>query len=70
MMAESLRLRTQLLLKEGRTQEAAICSERIEILAREFSSDGTLQTSHVLARAQVLVATGDARRGLQILSLT
>jgi ATP/maltotriose-dependent transcriptional regulator MalT len=67
MMAESLRLRTQLLLKEGRTQEAAICSERIETLAREFSSDDSLQASHVLARAQVLVATGAPGRGSQIL---
>ena len=67
MMAESLRLRTQLLLREGRTKEAAICSERIETLAREFSSNETLQASHVLARAQVLVATGDPRRGSQIL---
>jgi ATP/maltotriose-dependent transcriptional regulator MalT len=67
MMVESLRLRTQLLLREGRTQEAAICSERIETLTRELSSDDTLQASHVLARAQVLVATGDPRRGSQIL---
>jgi ATP/maltotriose-dependent transcriptional regulator MalT len=67
MMAESLRLRTQLLLREGRTQEAAICSERIETLAREFSSDDTLQASHVLARAQVLVGTGDPRGASQIL---
>jgi LuxR family transcriptional regulator, maltose regulon positive regulatory protein len=67
MMAESLMLRTQLLLKEGRTQEAATCSERIETLAREFSSDDTLQASHALARAQVLIATGDARRGATIL---
>jgi ATP/maltotriose-dependent transcriptional regulator MalT len=67
MMAESLRLRTQLLLREGRTQEAAICSERIETLAREFSSDDALKASHVTARAQVLVATGDARRGSKIL---
>jgi len=67
MMAESLRLRTQLLLRDGRTQEAAICSERIETLAREFSSDDTLQASHGLAQAQVLVATGDPRRGSQIL---
>jgi len=67
MMGESLRLRTQLLLREGRTQEAAICSERIETLAREFSSDDTLQASHVLARAQVLVATGDPRGASQIL---
>jgi ATP/maltotriose-dependent transcriptional regulator MalT len=67
MMAESLRLRTQLLLREGRTQEAAICSERIETIAREFSSDDTLQASHVLARAQVLVATGDPRGASLIL---
>jgi ATP/maltotriose-dependent transcriptional regulator MalT len=67
MMAESLKLRTQLLLRESRTQEAAICAERIETLAREFSSDDTLQASHVLARAQVLVATGDPRRGVTIL---
>jgi ATP/maltotriose-dependent transcriptional regulator MalT len=67
MMAESLRLRTQLLLKEGRTQEAATCSERIETLAREFSSDATLQGIHVLARAQVLVGTGDPRGASQIL---
>jgi ATP/maltotriose-dependent transcriptional regulator MalT len=67
MMAESLRLRIQLLLGESRTREAAICSERIEALAREFSSDDTLQVSHVLARAQVLVATGDPRGASQIL---
>jgi len=67
MMAESLRLRTQLLLREGRTQEAAICSERIETLAREFSSDDTLLASHVSARAQVLVATGNPRGASQIL---
>jgi ATP/maltotriose-dependent transcriptional regulator MalT len=67
MMGESLRLRTELLLREGRTQEAAICSERIETLAREFSSDDALQASHVLARAQVLVATGDPRGASQIL---
>jgi ATP/maltotriose-dependent transcriptional regulator MalT len=67
MTAESLRMRAQLLLREGRTQEAAICSGRIETLTREFSSDDTLQASHVLARAQVLVATGNPRRGAQIL---
>jgi LuxR family transcriptional regulator, maltose regulon positive regulatory protein len=67
MMAESLMLRTQLLLKGGRTRDAAICTERIETLARDFSSDDTLQASHALARAQVLVATGDARRGATIL---
>jgi ATP/maltotriose-dependent transcriptional regulator MalT len=67
MMAESLRLRTQLLLKEGRAREAAICSQRIETLAREFSSDDKLQASQVLARAQVLVATGDPGQGSQLL---
>jgi ATP/maltotriose-dependent transcriptional regulator MalT len=67
MMAECLMLRTQLLLKEGRTREAAISAERIETLARDFSSDDTLHASHALARAQVLVATGDARQGATIL---
>jgi LuxR family transcriptional regulator, maltose regulon positive regulatory protein len=67
MMAESLMLRTQLLLMEGRTHEAAICTERIETLARDCSSDDTLHASHALARAQVLVATGDARQGATIL---
>ncbi len=67
MMAESLMLRTQLLLKEGRTRDAAICAERIETLARDFSSDDTLHASHALARAHVLVATGDACRGATIL---
>jgi ATP/maltotriose-dependent transcriptional regulator MalT len=66
-MAESLILRAQLLLKEGRTREAAICTERIAVLARDFSSDDTLQTTHAFARAVVLVATGDARRGAMIL---
>jgi len=69
MMAQILMLRTQLLLKEGRTRDAAICTERIETLARDqrFSSDGMLQASLALARAEVLVATGDARRGATIL---
>jgi LuxR family maltose regulon positive regulatory protein len=67
MIAESLMLRTQLLLKEGRTRDAAICTERIETLARDFSSDDTVQASLALTRAQVLVATGDARRGATIL---
>jgi LuxR family maltose regulon positive regulatory protein len=67
MMAESLMLRTQLLLKEGRTHDAAICTERIETLSRDFSSDDALQASFALARAQVLIATGDACRGATIL---
>jgi LuxR family maltose regulon positive regulatory protein len=67
MMAESLMHHTQLLLKEGRTRDAAICTERIETLVRDCSSDDTLQASLALARAQLLVATGDARRGATIL---
>ena len=67
MMAESLMLRTQLLLKEDRTREAAVCTERIAALARDFSSNDTLPACHALARAQVLVATGDACRGATIL---
>jgi ATP/maltotriose-dependent transcriptional regulator MalT len=53
MMTESLTLRIELLLKEGRTRDAA--------------SDDKLRVSQALARAQVLVATGDARRGATIL---
>jgi ATP/maltotriose-dependent transcriptional regulator MalT len=67
MFAESLMLRTQLLLKEGRTRDAAICSERLEALACDFCSDATLQTIHALTRAQVLVASGDACRGVTLL---
>ena len=67
MIAESLMLRTQLLLVEGRTRDAVICTERIETLAREFSADHMLQASLALARAQTLVATGDARQGATIL---
>jgi ATP/maltotriose-dependent transcriptional regulator MalT len=67
MMAESLMLRTQLLLNEGRTRDAAICTERIEKLAREFSSDEVLRANHALARAQVLIAAGDACEGARIL---
>jgi LuxR family maltose regulon positive regulatory protein len=68
-LAESLMLRTQFLLKEGRTRDAAACTERIETLARDhrFSLDDTLHASHALAHAQVLVATGDACRGVAIL---
>jgi LuxR family maltose regulon positive regulatory protein len=67
MTAESLMLRTQLLLNEGRTRDAASCAERIETLARDSFSDETLHASHALAHAQVLVVTGDARRGATIL---
>ncbi len=67
MEAESLVLRTQLLLKEGRTREAALCTERAETLASKFSADDTLHASHVCARAQLLTATGDAYRGGAIL---
>jgi LuxR family maltose regulon positive regulatory protein len=67
MMAESLMLRTELLLDVGCTRDAAICTERIEKLARDFSSDDPLHASHALALAQVSVATGDACRGVTIL---
>jgi LuxR family transcriptional regulator, maltose regulon positive regulatory protein len=67
MMAESLMLRTELLLKEGRTRDAEICTERIETLARDFAPDDKLNACHALARAQILVATGDACRGAMIL---
>jgi ATP/maltotriose-dependent transcriptional regulator MalT len=67
MMAQSLMLRVQLLLKEGRTRDAAICTGRIEALARDCSSDETLQISHALARAHVLIATGEGRRAATIL---
>jgi LuxR family maltose regulon positive regulatory protein len=67
MLAESLMLHTELLLKEGRTRDAEICAERIETLARDFASDDKLHASHALARAQVLVATGDPCRGATIL---
>jgi LuxR family transcriptional regulator, maltose regulon positive regulatory protein len=60
MMAEILMLRTELLIKERRTHDAAMCTERIEALACDHAS-------HALARAQVLVATGDARRAAAIL---
>jgi ATP/maltotriose-dependent transcriptional regulator MalT len=69
MTAESLMLRTELLLKAGRTRDAVICTERIETLAHDqrFASDDKLHASHALARAQVLIATGEARRGATIL---
>jgi ATP/maltotriose-dependent transcriptional regulator MalT len=67
LMAESLMLRTQLLLQDGRTRDAAICTARIETLARDCSSDDILRARHALARAQLLVATGDSRRAAAIL---
>ena len=67
MMAESLMLRTQLLLKEGRTRDAAICTGRIETLSCDHSSDDAVQAGLALARAHMLVATGDARGGAMIL---
>jgi LuxR family maltose regulon positive regulatory protein len=67
MMAQSLLLRTQLLLQSGRTHDAEVCAARIDTLARDFSSDDTLRASRALARAQVLVAIGDARRGAAVL---
>src|ERR1700678_1969548 len=43
-LGESLMLRTELLLKEGRTRDAALCTERLETLARDHrsSSDDNL----------------------------
>jgi LuxR family maltose regulon positive regulatory protein len=67
MMAECLMLRNQLLIKEGRTRDAAICTERIGTLARDVPSDDMLQASHALACAQLLVATGEACRAAAIL---
>jgi LuxR family maltose regulon positive regulatory protein len=67
MLTESLMLRTQLLLKESRTHDAAICTERMETLARDFSSHDAVHASHALALAQLLVATGNACRGATIL---
>lgn len=67
MMAESLVLRTQLLLEESRVRDAAICTERIGTLVHDVSSGGTLYDSYSLARAQVLIATGDVHRGATIL---
>ena len=66
MMAESLMLRAQLLLQEGRTRDAAICIERIETLPRELSSDDALQATLAFARAQLLAATGEERRAATI----
>jgi LuxR family maltose regulon positive regulatory protein len=69
MFAESLMLRAELLLKAGRTRDAAICIERIETLAlnQRLPSHETLHASHALALAQLLVATGDARQASSIL---
>jgi LuxR family transcriptional regulator, maltose regulon positive regulatory protein len=69
MLAESLMLRSQLLLGEGRTRDAAICTAQIETLARDlrFKSDETIHVSHSVAHARVLVAIGDARRAATIL---
>jgi ATP/maltotriose-dependent transcriptional regulator MalT len=67
MIGESLMLRIQILLKEGRAREAALCIARIDTLARDLSADDTFNTSRALASAQVRVATGDARRAVTIL---
>jgi ATP/maltotriose-dependent transcriptional regulator MalT len=66
MMAESMMLRSQILLQQGRTRDAAICIERIETLARGPLSDDALKGTIALARAQLLVATGEARRAATI----
>ena len=67
--AESLGLRSQILLKEGRTRDAAICIERIEALLHNhpIPSDDIVHGTHALARAQVLVAIGEPCRAAAIL---
>jgi ATP/maltotriose-dependent transcriptional regulator MalT len=69
MLAQIWLLRTQLLLMEGRSRDAALCAQRIEALARNQgpSMDDTLRSSHGLAHAQVLTAAGEARRAATIL---
>jgi LuxR family transcriptional regulator, maltose regulon positive regulatory protein len=69
MLAQIWLLRTQLLLMEGRSRDAALCAQRIEALARDHASsmDDTLRSSYALAHAQVLVAAGEARRAATIL---
>ena len=69
MLAQIWLLRTQLLLKEGRPRDAALCARRIEALARGQSSslDDTLRSSHALAHAQVLTVAGEPRRAAAVL---
>jgi LuxR family transcriptional regulator, maltose regulon positive regulatory protein len=67
MIRESLMLRIQFLLKEGRTRDAALCIERIDALARHLSADEGFNDGRALASAQVLIATGEARRAVTIL---
>jgi ATP/maltotriose-dependent transcriptional regulator MalT len=68
MLAQIWLLRTQLLLTECRSRDAAQCAQRIEALARDYRSpmDDTLRSSYALAQSQVLVAGGEARRGATI----
>jgi ATP/maltotriose-dependent transcriptional regulator MalT len=65
MTAECLLLRAQLLLNEGRTRDAAMCTEWIE--APAGAPEDPLHTSLALARAQVLFGLGETCRGAAIL---
>jgi LuxR family maltose regulon positive regulatory protein len=69
MLAEALMLRARLLLKEGRIRDAAICADRIDVLSRDqaHAANETVHASLALTRAQVMVATGNARGGVRIL---
>ena len=69
MLAQIWLLRTQLLLMEGRSREAALCPQRIEALAcgQGSSTDDMLRSSYALAQAQVFTAAGEPRRAATIL---
>jgi LuxR family transcriptional regulator, maltose regulon positive regulatory protein len=64
---ESLMLRARLLLNDDRAREAAICIARVETLTRDLTSNDALRAGHGLVRAQLLIATGDARQAATIL---
>lgn len=69
MLAEVCLLRMQLLLKESRAAEALLCLDRIGKLARSRlgMSDEKLHECHALAQAHMLIATGEAQAGANIL---
>ena len=62
-------LRAQLLLKEGRIRDAAICADRIEALSCD-QTQAAYEAVHAclcLTRAHVMVANGNARGGAKCL---
>jgi LuxR family transcriptional regulator, maltose regulon positive regulatory protein len=69
MLADAFMQRAQLLIKGGRVRDAEICADRIEAIARDQVCSGheIVHVSLALARAQVMVATGNARGGVNIL---